>query len=124
MKGWILLGVVLATHYGYPLFSDGAEMASWAFYVLRGVEGAILFYLIAQARIGGAMGLVACWIGILEESQTAICGLTADDSPIPLYSGLCLEQFGPLPYAIAAATAVVYLKCYSDTTKRPSRQQG
>lgn len=110
----LLFGVVVVTHYGYPLLSDTPDAASWLFYILRGVEGMALCYLLLDLapRMGKLARLwcVICWVGMFEESQTAICGVMADPHlPIPLTSGLCLEQFGPLPYALAAIAALAYL---------------
>lgn len=119
MKTAVLLAVVLGTHFGYSLLSDAPQEASWTFYVLRGIEGAVLFYLVSKHVSG--LALVACWLGVFEEAQTAVCGMTAEgDALIPLWSGLCVEQYGPLPYAAFAVAALVYLICHNNLTRPPS----
>lgn len=117
--GIVLLLAVIATHYGYQA-AGAPQTAENVFYVLRGLEGALLFYFLATARVGGAIGLIACYLGMFEEAQTAACGMLYVES-VPVYSGICLEQFGPWPYAIVAATALVYLTCLKNTTKQPSQ---
>lgn len=119
MKTAVLILALVATHFGYCLVADGPAEASWAFYALRGIEGAVLFYLVSRSVSG--LALVACWLGFFEESQTAVCGMTASgDALIPLWSGLCVEQYGPLPYAVLAVAALVYLICYKNPTRPPS----
>jgi len=118
----MLLCLIVLTHYGYPYMALAADngsmtidqMSSWSFYILRGFEGAILFALLLQYPQGRGpyrmIWVLACWLGIFEESQTAVCGLISDPAVIvPLWSGLCVEQFGNLPYILFAAAALVYL---------------
>lgn len=117
MKSALLLVLVLATHYGYPFFADGPAEASWTFYVLRGIEGACLFFLVSRT-VNTPVALMACWLGVFEESQTAVCGMTASgESLVPLWSGLCLEQFGIAPYLVMALAAVGYL--WVKTPRKP-----
>lgn len=118
----MLLGALVLAHYGYPYMALGFESdsmaleqsASWSFYILRGIEGVVLFWLLLQHPQGRGLWLkvwvIVCWLGMFEEGQTAVCGLIADPHvSIPLWSGLCIEQFGTFPYLIIAAAALVYL---------------
>lgn len=117
MKSALLLALVVVTHYGYPFFASGPAEASWAFYVLRGIEGAALFFLVSRT-VNTPVALIACWLGVFEESQTAVCGVTASgESLVPLWSGLCLQQFGIAPYFAMAVIATGYL--WVKTPKRP-----
>jgi len=102
MKGVALLLLVAMTHYGYP-----DDAASWWFYILRGVEGTILFLLLAR-HVNKGVAVLACWWGAFEEAQTAVCGYTRMGM-YPNGDGLCIEAFGPLPYAMMAAGLIVYL---------------
>lgn len=100
MKGAALLALVLIVH-----FAVADQAASWWFYVARGVEGAILFLLVARHCTG--LAALACYLGAWEEASTAVCGYIERDNEIT--GPLCLQAFGPWPYAILAATAIVYL---------------
>lgn len=117
-RALLLLAVVLLTHYGYQIMADGTEdaqtWASWWFYVLRGLEGMVLCYLLLQMFPGHTawsyLGTAACWIGMFEEGQTMVCGLLEMGvDPPPLWSGLCVERFGVLPYMALFAACVVAL---------------
>ena len=105
---WTLLAVVVLTHYGYYLADSPQQAENW-FYVLRGVEGTALFYMLTRF-LKDHYAIVICWLGAFEESQTAICGLSWTGGSIPLTSGLCLESYGYWPYAIIAATAILFLR--------------
>lgn len=100
MKAAALLLLVAVTHYGYP------DPASWWFYILRGIEGAVLFLVIAW-HSKGLLFLAALW-GALEEAQTGVCGYLSMNEPTTDQQ-LCIQAFGPWPYALLAATAIVYL---------------
>ena len=103
---YALFAAVLVTHYGYYLAQP--EHVEAVFYVLRGIEGAILFAIIAS-YMRDVLAVAACWLGVFEESQTAVCGMTGYGIEVPYASGLCLEQFGYWPYAVFAASALTYL---------------
>lgn len=115
-----MLALVLLTHYGYPFIASATDepekWASWAFYVLRGIEGTALLYLVMRLFPGrlpwAQLGIGACWLGMFEESQTAVCGLMASGAPAPdIWGGLCVEQFGILPYmAVFAACVAILIK--------------
>lgn len=111
---FILLAAVLITHYGYYLAQpDNVEAV---FYVLRGIEGAVLFAIIAT-YMREMFAVAACWLGVFEESQTAVCGMTGYGIEVPFASGLCLEQFGYWPYAVFAASALTFLWMRRDDWK-------
>lgn len=114
MKTATLAGVLALTHYGYPLFAEGTDdpqaWASWWFYVFRGIEGVVLFYLLSGFVERNRLALTVCWLGMYEEGQTAICGLVAmPDTYVPVWSGLCINQFGQWPYVIIGAAALAYI---------------
>jgi len=116
VKYW-LLAIVLVTHYGYYLCATPTQ-AEAVFYVLRGIEGALLFAIIGASSKSMIMS-AACWLGVFEESQTAVCGMTGYGIEVPLASGLCIEQYGYWPYAVVAASAITYLWAHRDD--RPNR---
>ena len=62
-----LLVLVLATHIGWLAFADRAG----GFYMLRGLEGAVLFAM--QAPRGNAAWGIVCLLGILAEGSDAAC---------------------------------------------------
>lgn len=107
-----MLALVALVHYGYDPIATLLPGVSPAalFYVLRGVEGAILFAVVLTQASSLPLALVAGW-GMIEEFQTAACRLSADMGTAPAvvaFSGLC----GPWAYAlgivvIAALAAVV-----------------
>lgn len=73
----LLLAVVAMTHYLYPILCEfiaplhGQEKG--VFYVLRGVEGAVLYGVLI--RLQPKLWPVALW-GAIEESETAVCRLS------------------------------------------------
>lgn len=116
-RALIVLVVVIVAHYGYPFVAMGTDepekWASWWFYILRGVEGTVLFYLVLQAFPGrggwSQIGAAACWLGMFEEAQTAICGTVYMGESPPLWSGLCIDG-GIMQYLVPAiGVAFVFL---------------
>lgn len=113
----VLLVVGLA-HYLYAPLSVMAgephQAASWLFYIFRGIEGAVVLGLLAGTFNGPGLlmgiGAFACWLGVAEELQTAVCGAISFGvmEDVPVFSGLCVERFGGLPYAATAAALLVY----------------
>lgn len=88
-----LLLVVAITHYGYDpvctLVPSLGQSAKGVFYVLRGVEGVVLFSAIWFLR--PALWAVCLW-GISEEGETAVCRVAAGFPGVPVataWSGLC-----------------------------------
>lgn len=97
----LLLVVTGGTHYGYDLlagfYPHPDEAARAWFYVLRGVEGTVLYLLVWRltpyrplaVRYGAS--LVCAW-GALESIQTSICRLAIGIEATPetsLFTGLC-----------------------------------
>lgn len=118
MKSIAVLLVVLLTHYGYEwaayLGDATAKESSWFFYSFRGVEGVVLCWLLLpvfqkQKDWLGTLGVFALMLGMMEEAQTAVCGIAGVGIEVPLWSGLCLERFGPLPYMMFTALAITLL---------------
>jgi hypothetical protein len=93
LAAFLLLAVVV-THFGYdPLcavFPSLEHAAKGLFYVFRGVEGVVLFAVIAYLR---PVLLWVCAFGAIEEGETAVCRLVAgplDRPPVATaWSGLC-----------------------------------
>lgn len=112
----LLLLTVVVTHFGYdPLCSAVPSLAHAAkglFYVLRGVEGVVLFAVIAYLR--PVLSWV-CAFGAIEEGETAVCRLAAgplDRPPVATaWSGLCGDASSVSWYMlgiVAAATLVTW----------------
>lgn len=98
-KHWLaalLLFTVAACHYGYDplakLFGGTGYAARNLFYVLRGIEGVVLFYLIGVLAKHPLVWVVCAW-GLIEEGQTAACriakGIGEKNNQYEQFSGLC-----------------------------------
>lgn len=113
MKPWLLLGLVALTFYGYdPIaayFPDPVRASRWLYYIFQGVLGVYCLCLVLPQMRGLWIGLMACWVGIYQETETAVCGIVAFGSSrtVPAFSGLCVERFGIWPYAAGAALIAV-----------------
>lgn len=122
----LLLFLVIGTHYTYDLiaayYPDPHSAARAIFYVLRGVEGSIL-YLIVWAlvplrpmHVRLSCSTVCAW-GALEEAQTAICrasvGITNNPST-GQYHGLCDFVTG-IPVYMLTLLAVVLVFVWQST---------
>lgn len=115
MKAILVLAVIVCTHYGYEIAawlgdSTSKESSYW-FYVFRGIEGAVLCALLvpmfhSERGIVRIVGIFALILGMLEESQTAVCGMAGMDLDVPLWSTLCIERFGPMSYLALTALAI------------------
>lgn len=90
----MLLLLVAITHFGYELIALGYEQRDAAarawFYILRGVEGAALFGVIASLVRSRAV-LAVCILGLSEESMTAACRASK-----PIGESLGYEPFAGL----------------------------
>jgi hypothetical protein len=114
----LLLLVVTITHWGYdPLCAlvPGWEKSAWAvFYVLRGVEGAVLFGVVWYLK---PVLWPICLLGFTEESETAVCRLAAGISrPVTgsAWTGLCGAETGlPLYMAGLVYVAVLVTRRYT-----------
>lgn len=94
----LLLLLVAVVHYGYDpictIVPSLATSAKGVFYVLRGVEGVVLFAVIWFLR--PALWAVCLW-GCLEEGETAVCRIAAGFPGVPpatAWSGLCGDLTG------------------------------
>lgn len=103
--------VVAVTHFGTVML-DGPQQEQWGFYILRGVEGAVLFGLLAlelKDKPWGRLALFACILGAFQEAETAVCGAFLYGYNESTPDGLCIAKFGIWPYALAGATIAVFL---------------
>lgn len=89
----LLLFVIAVCHYGYGPLCEivptlrGQERG--VFYVLRGLEGVVLFLVIW--RLHPILWAVCAW-GAFEEAETAVCRLSAGFPATPTgspWNGLC-----------------------------------
>lgn len=108
----LLLALVTLTHYGYSPLAEGHEDAARAarawFYVLRGLEGVILFGLVGILARRPLVWLVCLW-GALEEGETAVCRLAIGIGNAPGYApfqGLCGPGWYIFGALVAAAIAL------------------
>jgi hypothetical protein len=108
----MLLLTVVVTHYGYDVactvFPSLEHAAKGLFYVLRGVEGVVLFTTIAYLR--PVLSWVCAW-GAIEEGETAVCRLVAgplDRPPVATaWSGLCGDASGLPVYMLGIVVAAI-----------------
>jgi hypothetical protein len=105
---WLLL-LVAFTHYAADPLSAwlGFRAATW-FYVLRGLEGAALFWLLRRLSPARAWRWCCTW-GAVEEMLTAGCGAAMMLRPVypGPFQGLCDAQTGLPLYQIGVAAAAV-----------------
>jgi hypothetical protein len=110
----VLFATMLVTHYGYePLAGSQSAAQAW-FYVLRGIEGVVLFgAIIALLPRSATPALAVCLWGIWEEGQTAACRLAHGINNLPTperWQGLCDAITGwpiyMLTLSIVAALAI------------------
>ena len=94
-----LLVIVAVTHFGYDVIAllykqQEAAARAW-FYLLRGIEGAFLFAVIAaMARYRAVVAV--CLLGLTEESLTAACRASRPIGELPGYApfaGLCGREW-------------------------------
>ncbi len=114
MRLIVTLYVLIAvTHYAPDhigkLYGDPAQAARAWFYVLRGIEGALLFTLPVLMRRwlvpSFSLAAVLTW-GALEEAMTAACRLSKPIDTLPgfkQFSGLCGDDW----YLAGCCTALV-----------------
>lgn len=115
----LLLVLVVVTHYSYELlatmYSDQQAAAKAWFYILRGVEGCLLFAVIwtlcpRKPRAAFVGASIACAWGMLEEAQTAACRIAmpiANIASAPAFRGLCDVVTGWPIYAATMFAALV-----------------
>lgn len=101
MKGLAvaLLFVLAVTHFGYDAialgYPDQAAAAKAWFYMLRGIEGVVLFAVVAYLTKSLPV-LLVCLLGMFEEGMTAACraGKPIGESPgYAAFSGLCGQEW-------------------------------
>ena len=109
-----LLLLVAGCHYGYDVlalnYADPVQAGKAWFYILRGIEGAALFGIIA-ALDRHPLVFVVCLFGMVEESQTAICRVArpiAEAPAVEAFTGLCGSPWF-LAWLFAAAALAAWI---------------
>jgi hypothetical protein len=109
----LLLALIAGTHYGYePLaqFYENPDRAARAwFYILRGMEGSVLFVLVGLLARQRLVWLVCAW-GFYEEGTTAVCRLSAGVvKPVEHYpfEGICGSGWYTAGVLVAAGLALM-----------------
>ena len=121
----ILLPVLLSHYLAAPIaarMADPDTAVRWIEHIFTAVEATAALILLApyfpRTTLWGAIGFTACLVGAFEEGQKAICSTAyfGAERAIPLYSGMCIESIGPVPYAIIAASAltIIYWRVRND----------
>lgn len=108
----VLFLVIAVTHLAYdPLAMIVGSPQEW-FYILRGVEGATVFALLAKAHESMLWAVVCLW-GAMENSLTAVCGAGYMLSPATpdRFSGLCDLQTG-LPLSVLTVGIALALAAF------------
>lgn len=70
-----LFVAVILTHYFAPMAETFGINPRFAFYVMRSIEGCVLFWLLAEKQKG--FFLLACALGFVLELMVATCGAFA-----------------------------------------------
>lgn len=113
MKALAVLFLVIAvTHIAYdPLAMIFGTPQEW-FYILRGIEGATVFAMLAKAQASLLWVFVCLW-GAMENSLTAVCGAGYMLSPVATsrFSGLCDVQTG-LPLSVLTVGIALALAAF------------
>lgn len=108
----LLLLTVAAAHYGVDplcaLVPSLAHASKALYYILRGVEGTILYTVVGYLR--PALWPVCAW-GAVESGETAVCRLVAGPLSIPPvatpWSGLCGDATQLPLYALGLVYAAI-----------------
>lgn len=126
----ILLALVATTHYAPALlgslYADQAAATRAWFYILRGVEGCVLYLAVwwlaphrpIYARYGVAL---ACAWGAIEEAETAVCRLAVGierKAEVPLFSGLCDQWLGAPVYVLTLVAVLLVLSAIVGREKK------
>ena len=113
MKRLVALFLVVAmTHIAYdPLSMIVGSPQEW-FYILRGIEGATVFAMLAKAQ-ASLLWVGVCLWGTLENSLTSVCGMGYMVSPTTpsRFSGLCDTQTG-LPLSLLTVGIALALAAF------------
>lgn len=116
----LLLVLVACTHYGYDIIATGypdpASAARVWFYILRGIEGTALFFIVLSLvppmpRRPWLSIAVPCIWGAIEEAQTSVCQLAVGinwDGDTGLFRGLCDVASG-IPMYVGTALIVFFV---------------
>lgn len=109
----LLLAIVAACHYGYDIlaqaYADPGRAARAWFYILRGMEGAVLYVLVGLLAGHRLVWLVCLW-GAFEEGESAVCRLAAGVVNRPAYEpfeGICGNGWYMAGVVMAAWLAVL-----------------
>ena len=124
----LLLLMVVVTHYAYePIaeFYSTQQSARAVFYVLRGIEGTLLYCIVwaltpyKPLHIRFAVSAVCAW-GALEEAQTAVCRIAVgiDNHPdTKQYHGLC-DMVTGVPIYMLTLLVVLLIFAWGASRKR------
>lgn len=107
MNIWVAATLVILSAWLYRWIGS-IEAQREVFYVTQGATAAILFAFAARQATSAAAAMLLAY-GAWEELQVAVCGVGSYGIEVPLTSGLCVVQYGVVPYAIIAAAAITYL---------------
>lgn len=108
----VLFFVIAMTHIAYdPLSMIFGSPQEW-FYILRGIEGATVFAMLAKAQ-ASLLWIGVCLWGALENSMTAVCGVGYMVRPTTPahFSGLCDTQTG-LPLSVLTVGIALALAAF------------
>ena len=125
----LLLVMIVGTHYTYDIiamyYTDPHAAARAVFYVLRGIEGSILFLIVWALTPFRPLYLrlpisILCAWGALEEAQTAVCRLSVgieNNINTGQYHGLCDVVTG-LPIYMATLLIVLLVFVWQFTGEK------
>jgi len=111
LAAWLLLLIVVCHYAGSHLaqgYADPDAAKRAIFYILRGIEGTVLFMVVSTLARNRWVSVV-CLFGIFEESQTAICRAAkpiAERPAVELFQGLCGEPWYGVGLFVALGLAV------------------
>lgn len=109
----LLLAVIALCHYAYePLaqqYDNPARAAAAIFYILRGMEGAILYLLVGLLAGHRLVWLLCIW-GSFEEGESAVCQLAigvVNRRPYEPFQGICGNGYYMFGIVIAGWLALL-----------------
>lgn len=95
----LLAGVIFVTHFGSDwagtFYREAVAAGKAWFYMLRGMEGLVLFAIIAALKRHPAVTAV-CLVGMFEEGMTTACRASKPIAEAPAvlpFSGLCGDDW-------------------------------
>lgn len=107
MKYLPAVALAIFASYFYMLADTPVLRQEW-FYVTQGMTCSVLAGYAARKTSHAVAGMALWWLCV-EEAQVAVCGIGSYGIPVPAASGLCVERFGPISYAVGMSICVAYL---------------